>query len=73
MSVHHDPPAKNPCEDDPEDLKQYIDERALKLASLPYKEAMQRPVEASLEHPAAHPAFIQLVSLENMQRSQYAR
>ncbi|CAI0715008.1 TetR family transcriptional regulator [Serratia ficaria] len=49
------------------------DEIALNLATLPPMEAMQRLVEASFDYHAAHPAFIRLVSLENMQRGQYAR
>ncbi|HEI8866402.1 TetR family transcriptional regulator [Serratia sp. AKBS12] len=49
------------------------DEIALNLATVEPKAAMQRLVEASFTYHAAHPAFIRLVSLENMQRGQYAR
>ncbi|HDJ1439543.1 TPA: TetR family transcriptional regulator [Serratia rubidaea] len=49
------------------------DEMALNLATLPPQAAMQRLIEANFDYHVAHPAFIRLVSLENMQRGQYAR
>lgn len=49
------------------------DEIELNLAELPPKFAIQRLVEANFNYHAAHPAFIRLVSLENMQRGQYVR
>ncbi|CAI0698208.1 TetR family transcriptional regulator [Serratia entomophila] len=49
------------------------DEMALNLETLPPMQAMRRLAEASFDYHAAHPAFIRLVSLENMQRGQYAR
>lgn len=49
------------------------DELALNLATQPPAEAIRQLTEANFNYHASHPAFIRLISMENMQRGQYAR
>ncbi len=46
-------------------------EQGLHLDDLPPKEAMQRLVEVTFDHHAAHPDYVRLVCVENMERGRH--
>lgn len=48
-------------------------EKALNLEALPPVEAMVQLVESSFDYHAAHPDFIRIICMENMQRGRYMR
>lgn len=48
-------------------------EKALNLGAMPPVEAMVQLVEASFDYHAAHPDFVRIICMENMQRGRYMR
>jgi len=46
-------------------------EQALRLEELPAMEALRRLVEVTFDHHAAHPEFVRLVSVENIQEGRH--
>ncbi|MXP65235.1 TetR/AcrR family transcriptional regulator [Roseomonas sp. M0104] len=46
-------------------------EQALRFEELPPAEALQRLVEVTFDHHAAHPEFVRLVSVENIQEGRH--